>query len=792
MGLGDSAGILIKIKADGSQAQSELRGVAAGVLGLSDDVAGKMNPAILAGAAAFTAISAAAIGAAVGIFRLSQATAEFGSKIFDAQAKTGLSAETLSTLNINADKAGSSFESVTNSVAKFTVLLGQAENGNLKAKQTLADYNITAKDVPTALDQAIQSIGKFDNEGQRNAATMALFKDRTGAIIPVLLQMGYSLSDAEAEAKRLGQTMSQSAIEASDNFGDALTDLQSQAASVGREFALELMPSITSAMKAISDAMANNQGVAAAWGAGLLEQIRNVSAAVKLLGETFDLWLKVMTFGLVSNASAAINWSAVTTRAIQFMMGPLYDLIVRLGEAKRAYDNLFGSGDAVGSGTGKWEMGPAGKIGGKVGAGVVVPSGNVGGNGKGDAGATGPSPEEIAEKQRKEDLSKFESEQRRRLDVYRAHLAETEAALELSLSQKLIKESAFEKATGELKLKAKLFEKQLNDELLKSTLLNEEEIKDKKNEQLVLDKEIATERKKMAREVYEAIKKEVDKELADFLKAQKAKADAIKERKRLDALEDADKRASRDDAARDRNAGGLSILGDSVLSVRNDVGNLTGMISPVIPVLQLAGDLVKNLASGVGDLVQQWVLYGSVGPNAMKKMVASVLAGVSAQAAVMAVMELAYGIAALTPWGFALYGDPSKHFQSAALFGSIAVVAGVAGRAVAGNSFSQAAGGATGSGGGGGGQQQQNNFTTKFNGFGSGLNDQFQKQNMVLAQLEETQHQLARKITGMSPGDVVAIAADENPGAFRTGYESTLSDDARATDGLMRRIGGAR
>lgn len=105
------------------------------------------------------------------------------------------------------------------------------------------------------------------------------------------------------------------------------------------------------------------------------------------------------------------------------------------------------------------------------------------------------------------------------------------------------------------------------------------------------------------------------------------------------------------------------------------------------------GAVVNGLAQGVGQLVQNWVLMGTTGPAAMRKLVASVLAGVSAQAAVMAVMSLAYGFASLTPWGAALFGPAPPWFQAAALFGSIAVITGLLGRSIAGDAFQQNGGG---------------------------------------------------------------------------------------------------
>jgi hypothetical protein len=109
----------------------------------------------------------------------------------------------------------------------------------------------------------------------------------------------------------------------------------------------------------------------------------------------------------------------------------------------------------------------------------------------------------------------------------------------------------------------------------------------------------------------------------------------------------------------------------------------------------------QAMAQGMGQLVQQWVLYGNLGGQSLRKLTATILSNVAMQAATMAVMELAYGIAALTPWGAAIYGPAPAHFKAAALFGSIAAVGAVAGRAVAGDAFSQDAGAAGGDAGGG-------------------------------------------------------------------------------------------
>jgi hypothetical protein len=195
----------------------------------------------------------------------------------------------------------------------------------------------------------------------------------------------------------------------------------------------------------------------------------------------------------------------------------------------------------------------------------------------------------------------------------------------------------------------------------------------------------------------------------------------------------------------------------------------------------------EQLAQGVGSMVEAWVLYGTAGPNALKKMVAAVLASVAAQAAVLAIFELAKGFAAL----FFNPAEAAAHFKAAALFGSIAVVAAVAGRSVAGDSFNQQASGGGSGGGGSGGQGSSsgsNEYGTPFRGY---IEEQ-EKTRMVLGTLEETIHGFAAKVESFSAGEVLGMGAEQNPKAVRDAYESELGNDVRTTSGLMRGTGFAR
>lgn len=138
--------------------------------------------------------------------------------------------------------------------------------------------------------------------------------------------------------------------------------------------------------------------------------------------------------------------------------------------------------------------------------------------------------------------------------------------------------------------------------------------------------------------------------------------------------------------------GGLPLISDLL---GEDAPEAKARFTGFKEALDLVNDSVGDLAQGLGNMLEQWVLLGNQGPDAMRKLTASVLAGVAAQAAVKAIFELAEGFAALSNPFTAPFA--AGHFKSAALFGSIAGVAAVAGRAVAGNLFQPGRGPTAGS-----------------------------------------------------------------------------------------------
>lgn len=110
----------------------------------------------------------------------------------------------------------------------------------------------------------------------------------------------------------------------------------------------------------------------------------------------------------------------------------------------------------------------------------------------------------------------------------------------------------------------------------------------------------------------------------------------------------------------------------------------------------IAADAFNSTAQAVGSLVSNYVLMGTTGPAALRKILAATLAQVAGQATVKAIYEAAEGFALLAIGDFP---GAASAFESSALYGSLALGSGLVGRALAGNLFQSGASGGSGAGG---------------------------------------------------------------------------------------------
>lgn len=156
------------------------------------------------------------------------------------------------------------------------------------------------------------------------------------------------------------------------------------------------------------------------------------------------------------------------------------------------------------------------------------------------------------------------------------------------------------------------------------------------------------------------------------------RAELEEQQKREDERNKTRKRRVKDDSKRDEDE--ADPIGRFDIDIKRIARELEDTVVPL-------GELLKNtftqVADAIGSVIENWVLLGETGPAVMRKILAVALASLAKEAAVNAIKELALGFATL----FFNPGESAAHFTAAALWGSIAGGAAIAGRSVAGDLF---------------------------------------------------------------------------------------------------------
>jgi hypothetical protein len=207
------------------------------------------------------------------------------------------------------------------------------------------------------------------------------------------------------------------------------------------------------------------------------------------------------------------------------------------------------------------------------------------------------------------------------------------------------------------------------------------------------------------------------------------------------------------------------------------------------------------VGSGLQNILQSFILTGSTGAAAFKKLAAAVIASIAAQSLVKAVFEVAEGLANQAK--FLATGDPQ--FQAAAIanFAAAKLYAVLGGGAAAIGLGIGAAGGLGGDSAGGGGSASASGFqqapeknlsVTRGNQFGNEdgaavAREQVANGNlgplMVFKQLADSVDKLHNKIDVANPGDVLVRGVEQRPDAVGNGVLQTVRSD----HGFVRELG---
>ena len=228
------------------------------------------------------AIGTAAAGAFSALFALAQKSSEVGKSIFEIHEKSNLSTEAISAFRIAAEQTGIGIELAGNKLVGFNVALGKAQLGDKAMIKTFEDMGVSIhQGVEPALAQFMKKFEEMGPTAKRNALEAKIFRDRTGALIPLLAQLGGSLDEAKKRADELGLSFSETDAKSAKDFDDTLKLLGLQFKGVAEGISKEYAPEILGAMKSLSKGIKDNQATFREWGRDIADIFRGVTTIAK-------------------------------------------------------------------------------------------------------------------------------------------------------------------------------------------------------------------------------------------------------------------------------------------------------------------------------------------------------------------------------------------------------------------------------------------------------------------------------------------------------------------------------
>lgn len=204
-------------------------------------------------------LSAAATVGAAGMIGMAVSAGKEADELRTLSRNTGLSVEELQKMQYASELVDVSLDTMTGSITKLTK--GMASNN--KAFDTLGisirDENGNMRDATDVWYEALEALGKVENETERDQLSMELFGKSAMEMSGIVDDGGAALKALGEEAEKSGNILSQDAVEDAEKFNDALDKLKGTATqaflSAGASLAETLVPALEKLVSVVSDVL---------------------------------------------------------------------------------------------------------------------------------------------------------------------------------------------------------------------------------------------------------------------------------------------------------------------------------------------------------------------------------------------------------------------------------------------------------------------------------------------------------------------------------------------------------
>lgn len=239
----EQVGLLFKLRADSSDAQralTQFRGVVQSTVGdlgsrfdgLKNTISGfstSFSSSFASIGSSMTGVVGIAGAVGAGLIAMANQASAALVKFDDLEKQTGLSIETLSALDVQLKKDGSTIEQFGNVFTKLTAKMGEAQAGNKKLTDAFVQMGIDiARGPDVALREITERFAQLPTVQQRAAYLTRLFGEEGAKLIPTFTALNGNLDGYIDKMRELGVTTDREGVQAARRYQDQLKELDAQ------------------------------------------------------------------------------------------------------------------------------------------------------------------------------------------------------------------------------------------------------------------------------------------------------------------------------------------------------------------------------------------------------------------------------------------------------------------------------------------------------------------------------------------------------------------------------------
>ena len=259
--------------------EAEEAGMDMEAFGEAAEKAGEVAVAALeATVAAAVAVGAAIVGAMVeagtALTNATIDTAHLSDELLTLSSTTGLSTDTIQELNYASELLDVSTSTVTGSMTKLLKTMSSSNGAEKFAELGIAitDVDGNLRSTEEVFWEAIDVLGTYENEAERDAMAMEIFGKSARELNPLIEAGSDAFAELAQEAHDVGYVMDNETVEAFGDLDDNMVRMTNTTQAIEQSFGQVLLPLLTDASGDLVDLMGDFSGALAGAG-GDIDQI---------------------------------------------------------------------------------------------------------------------------------------------------------------------------------------------------------------------------------------------------------------------------------------------------------------------------------------------------------------------------------------------------------------------------------------------------------------------------------------------------------------------------------------